>query len=337
MSIPRDHHFIPAFALTPWAIKDGELVEYSIKYRKLISKWVGPRGTGFVRDLYAFPELPPEHAQHLEAVFFNYADDKAAQALGLHLRSEAGWDNELISAWSRFIIGIHLRHPDLMPELRAASGSIWDQSGAVYQAHYEQLRRPSDPATMDEWIAKLDPLTRSKVQLNCIIKILDNEIIGTHLNSMRWSVIDVSNSPFRFLMSDRPVEICQLKEPAGFVSIPISPTKLFVAVNQEQSIRNLGKRKPEEIVRHVNLFVATRARRFVWANDESQTAFIREHISAAMEPTPFFLNLDKYDSMAALAQPAWIAHAFAAGFYARPEFSFGYQQHKKALNEPGRL
>jgi Protein of unknown function (DUF4238) len=295
MSVPRDHHFVPAFALAPWAVKDNELVEYSIKHGKLIPKWVGPRGTGFVRDLYAFPELPPGHAQHLESVFFNYADDKAAHALGLHLRNEAGWNKELISAWSRFVIGIHLRHPDVMPELRAATGSIWDQSGAAYQAHYEQLRRPSDPATMDEWVAKLDPLTRSKVQLNCIIKMLDNEIVGTQLNSMRWSVIDVFNSPFRFLMSDRPVEICRLKEPTGFASIPISPSKLFVAANRDQSIQNLRKLKPKEIVRHVNLFVATRARRYVWACDESQTAFIRNHMSTAMEPTPFFSNLDKYE------------------------------------------
>jgi len=295
MSVARDHHFIPAFVLTPWAVNDDELVECSIKYGKLIPKWVGPKGTGFIRDLYACPELPAEHAQHLESVFFNYADDRAAQALGLHLRNEAGWNNELISAWSRFVIGIHLRHPDVMPELRAATGSIWDQSGAAYQAHYEQLRRPGDPATMDEWVAKLDPLTRSKVQLNCIIKMLDNEIVGTQLNSMRWSVIDVSNSPFRFLMSDRPVEICRLKEPTGFASIPISPTKLFVAANRDQSIQNVEKLKPKEIVRHVNLFVATRARRYVWASDELQTAFIRNHMSTAMEPTPFFPNLDKYE------------------------------------------
>jgi hypothetical protein len=297
MNVPRDHHFIPAFALASWAVKNDELVEYSIKYRKLIPKWVGPRGTGFVRDLYAFPELPPEHAQHLESVFFNYADDKAARALQLHLQNKAAWNDELVTAWSVYVVGIHLRHPDVMPELRAASGSIWDQSGPTYQAHYEKVRRPDSPATMDEWIATVDPFTRAKVQLNCIIKMLNNKIVGTHLNSMYWSVIDVSNSPFRFLMSDRPVEICRLKEPAGFVSIPISPTKLFVAANQERSIQNLGRVKPEGIVRHVNLFVTSRARKFVWAGDESQTDFIRDHMSTAMEATPFFPNLDKYESI----------------------------------------
>lgn len=295
MSTPRDHHFIPAFALAPWAINDNQLVEYTIRYKKLIPKPVGPKATGFVRDLYAFPELPPEHAQHLESVFFNYADDKAARALDLHLNNKAGWNNELVSAWSRFVIGIHLRHPDVMPELRAAAGSIWDQSGAAYQPHYEKERRPGDPATMDEWLATRDPLTRAKIQLNCIIAMLDNQIVGTHLNSMKWSILDVSNSPLGFLMSDRPVEIYRLKDPSGFISTPISPTKLFVAANEQQQIQNLGELPPGEVVRHVNLFVTSRARKFVWATDKSQTAFIGEHMSVAMEPTPFFPNLDKYD------------------------------------------
>jgi hypothetical protein len=297
MNAPRDHHFIPAFYLGQWASRDNELVEYTIKHGKLIPKPVGPKATGFERDLYAFPELPPEHAQHLESVFFNYADNTAAQALALHLTANAaGWNSELVSAWSRFTIGVHLRHPDVMPELREASGTIWDMSGPAYQAHYEEIRTPQHPATMDEWIATLDPLTRSKVQLNCIIKILDNEIVGTHLNAMKWAVVDASQSSDRFLTSDRPVEISKLNDPGGFVSMPISPTKLFVAANREQSIENLRRIKPREIARHINTFIVSRARKFVWASDESQARFIENHMSKAMEPTPFFPNLSRYET-----------------------------------------
>jgi hypothetical protein len=301
MNAPRDHHFIPAFALARWAVNGGDLVEYVIKHQKLIAKPVGPKATGFVRDLYAFPELPPEHAQHLESVFFNYADDKAARALDLHITGRSAWNPELLSAWSRYVLGIHLRHPDVMPELRAGAGSIWDQSGVAYQEHYEQVRQPGDPDTMDEWLATRDPLTRSKMQLNTIIKILDNEIVGTHLNGMRWAVLDVSNSSFRFLISDRPVEIHRLKEPSGFASIPVSPTKLFVAANQQQTIQNLGNLPPGEIAQHVNLFVVSRARKFVWASDESQSDFIGQRMSKAMEPTPFFPNLGRYSPSAAVA------------------------------------
>ena len=296
MNAPHDHHFIPAFYLGQWALRDNELIEYTIKHHKLIPKWVGPKATGFERDLYAFPELPPNIAQHLESQFFNYADNVASQALTLHLTGDTtGWNNERLSGWSRFVIGIHLRHPDVIPELRAGARTIWDQSGPAYQAHYEQVRTPQHPPTMDEWINTLDPLMRSKIELNCIQKILDNDIIGAHLNAMKWGVVSVSNSSFRFLTSDRPVEISQLDKPAGFVSIPISPTKLFVAVNQEQSLENLRQVPPREIVKHVNTFIVSRARKFVWADDETQTAFVRDNMSKAMEATPFFPNLTNYD------------------------------------------
>jgi Protein of unknown function (DUF4238) len=67
MSDPRDHHFIPAFYLKNWAGRDGKLIEYRRLRGRLVTKWVGPRATGFERDLYAFPELPKKDAQHLAA------------------------------------------------------------------------------------------------------------------------------------------------------------------------------------------------------------------------------------------------------------------------------
>lgn len=87
MNAPRDHHFIPAFYLRQWAGPDG------------IAKLVGPRATGFERDLYAFPELPTDQAQFMEQVFFAYADQKTSDALDIHLGlALASWTSKLTSA-----------------------------------------------------------------------------------------------------------------------------------------------------------------------------------------------------------------------------------------------
>ncbi len=80
MSTPHDHHFVPVFYLKQWAT-DGKLIEYSIKHGKFLSKPVGPRGTGFERDLYTFPGLPEEIASFLESVFLQRNDHGASQAL----------------------------------------------------------------------------------------------------------------------------------------------------------------------------------------------------------------------------------------------------------------
>jgi hypothetical protein len=126
MSYPLKHHFIPAFFLAQWADADEKLIEYTIKHGKLIAKPVGPRATGYEPQLYSFPGLPPEAAHFLEQVFFDYADRVASEALKNHLaKTPMPWTTELISAWSRFVIALHLRHPDAMPEFREAAKSIW--------------------------------------------------------------------------------------------------------------------------------------------------------------------------------------------------------------------
>ena len=164
MSVPHDHHFIPAFYLRQWENdSDSKLIEYTIKNGKLIDKPVGARSTGYETDLYYFPELPAETAQYLEQQFFNYLDDTASRALELHLAGQELGTNELVNAWSRFMLGIHLRHPDAMPELREAAKSIWEKSGPTFQAEYAKIRRPEDPETFDELLSARDPLTDLKM------------------------------------------------------------------------------------------------------------------------------------------------------------------------------
>ncbi len=292
MSIPRHHHFIPSFYLKQWCDPTGKLIEYTIKRGKLIPKPVSPGATGYQFDLYAFPELPPDQSQFIEQRFFDYADRTASDALKRHLTGTAAeWSPELISAWSRFVIALHLRHPDAMPEIRATAQAIWEGSGKASQRQYELIKQPGDPETFDEYLARRDPLFPVKARVNLIIKAFDNEIVGEHVNKMKWAVIDVSASPHGLLTSDRPVGLFDIKDAKGMITLSISPTKLFVAVNDPQIFDYLRRRKPSEIVGHVNTHLVTQARRFVWAADQLQTHSIQEHMSTRLEPTPFFPSL----------------------------------------------
>lgn len=293
MSTPHRHHFIPAFFLKQWAGTDGKLIEYSLKHQKLIAKRVGPNSTGFEYDLYAFPDLPPETQQFVEQRFFDYADRTASKALELHLTNadRSTWNVELISAWSRFVIALHLRHPDAMPELRVAAQSVWDGSGEESQCRYEKIRKPEDPATFDEFIALRDPLVGTKMRVNLIIKSFDNDILGRHINNMIWAVIDLSQAKNQILMTDRPVVITWLNQARGYITLPIGPTKLFVAVNDKRTLDIFRRMNPGQIVRNANKFSVTHARRFVWAQDEMQTLFIKNNMCKAMEPLPLLPNI----------------------------------------------
>jgi hypothetical protein len=290
---PRDHHYIPVFYLKQWCGADKKIIEYTVKHTSFIAKPVGPRGTGFETDLYAFPELPPELAQHMEDVFLKYADNAASVALRKLLTGAATWTAENRSGWSRFLISLLIRHPDVMLELRKATIRSWEKAGPKSQARYEATKEQHHPPTFDEYVATIDPLIPIKVSLNAIIKAVDNERLGAQLNSMYWGVIDLSKSPFPLLTSDRPLQHDSLKLPKGFISLPISPNKLFFASNNSEAISSVRALKPRVVARQVNLWVVSRARRFVFAHDGSQASFVEKYIHANMEPTPLLPGLDK--------------------------------------------
>jgi hypothetical protein len=191
----------------------------------------------------------------------------------------------------------NLRHPDAMPELRAAAKNIWDGSGADYQARYDAIRKPTDPPTFDGYLALRDPLAPNKMRVNLIIKAFDNEIICTHVNQMRHAIIDLCASSYRLLTSDRPVEIYNLKAPHGLLSIPISPTKLFIAVNERATGDRILRANPCTLARDINTYVVSRARRFVWAYDASQERFIDNKMSTELEPTPLLPNIGRYEPL----------------------------------------
>jgi hypothetical protein len=187
-----------------------------------------------------------------------------------------------------------------MPELRAAAKAIWEKSAPTYQKEYAKIRQPQDPESFEELLASRDPLLDVKMRVNLIIKSFDNEIVVSHLNKMHKAVLDVSSSPHKLLLSDRPVCFSNLIRPNGVAFLPISPTKIFVAVNDEKVFAQIRMRKTREIVKDVNTFVASRARRFVWSADRSQETFIEKYMSKKMEPAPLFPSLDKYETPGAI-------------------------------------
>jgi hypothetical protein len=299
MSIPHKHHFIPVCYLQHWcSYKDGKLYEYAIKHGKFVSKRVGPRHTGFEEDLYSFPELPADAAQHLESKFLQLVDSDAAIALRRHLAMSADTlPPKLVTGWSRFLISLLMRHPDVMSEFRIAAKSLWSKGGGETQLNYERIRKPEDPETFEEYATLIDPLLEVKVRLNLILSAFDNPRIGNHLNGMKKAVADVWESPHCLLTSDRPLVISNLGDPAGSLFLPIGPKKLFVAANNDKILSEFSKGKPTQVVEKVNEIIVARARRYVYARDDWQRDFIKRTMSTKMEPTPLFKDLDRYESV----------------------------------------
>jgi hypothetical protein len=157
------------------------------------------------------------------------------------------------------------------------------------QREYEKYRSPEDPPTFDEYWAKRDALLPVKVRVNSVITaIFDNPNVGAHINNMVWGVADLSSAQHHLLTSDRPVMLAGIRQPEGSIALPISPTRLFLAANRKELLAQIHHKNPNNVVAALNGHVVSRARRFVYASDESQGRFIENRMSTSLEPTPLF-------------------------------------------------
>ena len=292
MSIPRDHHFIPIFYLKKWMGADGKLFEYSRPYaNKFAVKRVGPGGTGFKTDLYTFPNCSPEIAHHLEAVFLMETDNDAAKALQKHLIGDNQiWTLEQRSAWSRFINNFRIRHPDTFAEVKAAVNFNWLRGDAATEKQYALLRQPHHPPTFEEWVRSQGNELEARIIVRLLQTVLDNEPAGGRVNQMLWNVLDLSASRFGLLTSDWPL----YREFAGerkLLMLPLSPTVIFTAATHRNIFEKVRKQRPDDLVRVVNEYVVSTARRFVYSNDNRQERFISNRMSTAKEMPPFYPSL----------------------------------------------
>ncbi len=284
MNAPSKHHFLPEFYLRQWAGEHGQLTRFTpVHAGKIAVRRAHPAQAGFKNDLY---RLPGDHAddmaaQLLEWGFFRHVDNEAARALAI-LVSEAPWEwaTDTRSGWSRFLLSLLHRTPRHWERILDELARLDAETLPEVQARYAELRGPTDPETVDEWIAARDPAHLEKERYKMVARAIDNAELGTSINNIEWRVHDLSRANHALLTSDNAVVLVAINLPEGHLALPISPTKFFVAARHRKfhaQIETLARTNPSRLVRGVNRLTVERADEVVIAHDESQRLFIERH------------------------------------------------------------
>jgi Protein of unknown function (DUF4238) len=291
MSIPKKHHFIPVFYLKQWARANGKLFEFSKPKDRVLRKLVGPRATGYQEGLNDFDNVPPTLKTYLESEFLQRSDHLASVALKKLLSGTTQkWTAEERSAWSRFVLGFRMRHPDAMSELRDGLDLVWRKSGENTEEKYQELRKPGWPETLSEYLVSRNPHAEGLIKLQLIEKAFNNPEVGSHINGMKWEVINLSKASFSLMTSDYPLEsnLVPVIDRVGLIALPIGPEHLFVGVNEMSVLIDIRAQEPDDVVRKMNEFVVSRARKYVYSADASQTRFVENRFSILKDPSPLF-------------------------------------------------
>jgi hypothetical protein len=289
------HHYLPAFYLSSWTGADGRLCEFSRPYMlkpgQLLPAKVPvkprrthPDGTGYVRGLNTFRALPTPLADFLEHRFLKRADDWASRALARFLEDDVNLDGDIRSGWSRFILTLLHRTPEAMERLT-------NQIVEHYPLDMAELRRAVNTRDTDfiqATRAELSDERLERLKLQLLQMNMDSEFLGTALNRMQWGVIRFNETHHMLLTSDRPIVMTNgLAHADSHIVMPISPRRIFIAANNQETVKNLyDMAHAGGMAQRLNNRMARQARRYVYGVDDSALQFIEARLGQKARWSP---------------------------------------------------
>jgi hypothetical protein len=229
--------------------------------------------------------VPADQEQHLEISFMQPLDTAADLALKRIMRGDATpWDSDQRSAWTRYILSLMFRNPAVVRAIKDHMREAWDVGVKALEANYADRRRPTDPATFEEYFALTNGAAAQIGAANMIAEIIDNQRVGPTIFDMHWSRIELSRSSVTLLNSDRPIDRpLGLADSRAYIAFPIGPRTLFLASNDPTLTSRISRGDHTKAAKLMNKTVVCQAREFVWGMDDSQLPFVQKHMGTAPE------------------------------------------------------
>ena len=214
------------------------------------------------------------------------------------------WDARPRSAWTRFILSLRFRSPEVVHDLKRHMQEVWKAGVDHLQANYNALRLPSDPPTFEEYMQRCKPEAPYKGALLLLQEIIDNDRVGPTIFDMHWSRVSLVASSLPLLTSDRPLDMpLGLSKNAAYIALPIGPNMLFLASNERALAQRLADSDPTDVVKKINVTVVGQARKFVWGFDDGQLKFVQNRMGTAHD-RPIITEEQKQRAInAALGRP----------------------------------
>lgn len=283
-----NHHYLPVFYLQRWAGADGRVIRY---YRpegrpdgKVVASPIGPRFTGYESRLYELPGT--EYPQILETDFLSPVDDGAARVLGKMLNGGLrSLSDDERQKWALFVMSLPLRIPQALKELGVtASGVARAYYESANQAEYAASRRSDDPLSVFDYAIQQVPSARYSYKA-ALPMMINSKEIGARIIKMCWKIIDVSEAGHSLLTGDRPLMTSSgLGDPECLMSLPVSPTQVFVAAYDDRRISAALNQDSCDTARNLNSCTARMAVENVYGCSNKHLQFVEDRLRKSDAP-----------------------------------------------------
>jgi hypothetical protein len=281
MSEPKRHHYLPVFYLSQWAGSDGRVVRYHRPNGPTVFSRLSPDHTGFEEGLYALDGAA--NAQMIETAFFSPIDNAAAPILGrLIARGPADLSGEQRILWARFVMSLQLRSPQSVAEVKTVADRI---IRANIESEYLATKQEGDPNSAYEYVFQQVPQLLANAHKAFLPGLIDHHEIGERIINMTWAVPNLSAARHTLLTGDRPYTTSHgLLHRDCLLSVPLSPSRLFVAANDIEQLRRLSAQTPKDTVSNANNLLVKLAVQNVYGCTDTHLAFIEKRLRRPSEP-----------------------------------------------------
>ncbi len=289
MSIPNKHHYLPEFYLRRWTAGsgNGRVFGYSRPWDTVVVKPYAPSAVGFKRDLYSIHgREDPALKQEVESRFMSPLDSRAAEALAfMEKEGKRPDDPKLRDGWTRFVMSLLYRSPEKVAWLRRKISDGDAETLKELEEAYAALRVDGDPPTFEDYRTKMGSSPVDEAEALLIRKMIDNYRIGTHLNGMSWSLVQLRAPRHGFLTSDSPLMMSNgVGIPDGFLILPLGPDSYFLATNRLQVAQSFTGQPARALENAFNDAVVKQAERWVIGATPSQLTFVERRLAKVGAP-----------------------------------------------------
>jgi hypothetical protein len=284
MSQPKDHHYLPEFYLKRWVGARDRVWRYYRPRDRVVASPVGQGHTGYEDGLYRLDGTADP--QIIETKFFAVVDNDAAPFLERMIREgPAVLGKDERRSWTLFLMSMLYRDPHSLVEIKSVIHRFFRANlEKLRQSDYAASRQPDDPESIYDFAMERTPELAEAYKAG-LPRMIDNDVIGQHIINMRWAMCDLSTAPHTLLTGDRPCMTSRgIADPACMLSVPVSPTHLFVAAHDIGLLRQLAAQPARDTVRNSNNCIVKMAVQYVWGCAGDQLAFVEKRLRKADDP-----------------------------------------------------
>lgn len=269
------HHYVPQFLLSPWAegSADGKVEVFRLDLPSIKSSRHTTKYTGFDDDLYALTKdvVAGMEKQAVEKRFLMNVDNRAAVARDkLDSQGLKSLTNEEKVDWARFLMSLRIRQPETVQLLRNDATEHLRESLNENPNEYDELKPEGEEETLEEWTERQYPGLTENFGLSFFHELIDNPYYGNRILRMRWWVWDFTGVPYELLLSDHPCVFTHgIDNAKCIIALPISPTKAFLATQDDNVADILRRSKPRELVVRLNESALVQTRVRIYARYQS--------------------------------------------------------------------